>query len=316
MSDSQTVTKRNNGRRRQPVLEDYSQASAMSAPGRYAKLFEPLPPDPVELARIIQGLLIYEHVALDFYGVKLAAERKAESHIRPLARMLERLLALDARPLDQPRPPERRLVGICRQYSLVMVGMLRRHGIPARLRFGFGSYFNPGYFEDHTVCEYWRASEKRWVMADPQFDDVWKSKLHIEHDVNDVPRDRFLTSPNAWQMCRAGRADPAKFGIDFGDLRGLWFVAGSVIRDAAALCKVELLPWDVWGAQPQPDWSPAADELAFFDGLAELCSTPDASLDELHTMFEKDARVHVPVKVFNALTKREEAIASDTAGAR
>ena len=313
MSDSQTVTQRNTGRRRRPVLDIYAEQSAMSTPGRHAKLFEPLPADPLELARIIQGLLIYEHVALDFYGVKLPAERKAESHIRPLARMLERLLALDARALGQPQPPERRLVGICRQYSLIMVGMLRHHGIPARVRFGFGTYFNPGYFEDHTVCEYWRAAEKRWVMADPQFDAVWKSKLHIEHDVNDVPRGRFLTSPNAWQMCRAGRADPGKFGIHFGDLRGLWFVAGSVIRDAAALCKVELLPWDVWDAQPQPDWSPAADELTFFDRLAELCSTPDESLDELQALLAKDARVRVPAKVFNALMKREESIASDTA---
>src|SRR6185436_8853522 len=173
MNDSQTVSKRNGSSRRQPVLDIYSEQSVMSMPGRYAKEFESLPSNPEELARIIQGLLIYEHLALDFYGVKLTAERKAESHIRPVERMLERLLALDARPLAQARPPERRLVGICRQYSVVMVGMLRHHGIPARVRFGFGSYFNPGYFEDHTVCEYWRAAEKRWVMADPQFDDVW-----------------------------------------------------------------------------------------------------------------------------------------------
>jgi transglutaminase superfamily protein len=309
MSDSHTVSRRDTGRRRQPGLDIYSEQSAMSTPGGNAKVFAPLPADPLELARIIQGLLIYEHVALDFYGVNLTDERKAETHIRPLAAVLEKLLALDARPLDQARPPERRLVGICRQYSLIMAGMLRRHGIPARVRFGFGTYFNPGYLEDHTVCEHWQESQKRWVLADPQFDDVWKSKLHIEHDVNDVPRDRFLTSAKAWQMCREGRADPAKFGIHFGELRGLWFVAGSVIRDAAALCKVELLPWDVWGAQPRPDWSPNAGELAFFDRLAEWCSEPDASLAELRAMFETDARVRVPAKVFNALTRREESLA-------
>ena len=85
-------------------------------------------------------------------------------------------------------------------------------------------------------------------------------------------------------------------------------MAASVIRDAAALCKMELLPWDVWGAQPQPDWSPQADELAFFDRLAALNSDPDTSLDELQSMFETDARVRVPPKVFNALTKREESV--------
>jgi hypothetical protein len=29
-------------------------------------------------------------------------------------------------------------------------------------------------------------------------------------------------------------------------------MAASVIRDLAALNKVETLPWDVWGAMPQP----------------------------------------------------------------
>src|SRR5262245_50255791 len=118
MSDSQTVSKRDSGRQRQPVLEHFAEQSSMSTPGHYAKLFEPLPADAAELAHIIQGLLIYEHVAQDFYGVSLTADRKAASQIRPLERMLEQLLALDERPLQEARPPERRLVGICRQYSL------------------------------------------------------------------------------------------------------------------------------------------------------------------------------------------------------
>ena len=36
----------------------------------------------------------------------------------------------------------------------------------------------------------------------------------------------------------------AKYGIF--DLRGLWFVAGNVMRDFAALNNMEMLPWDVW----------------------------------------------------------------------
>jgi len=36
----------------------------------------------------------------------------------------------------------------------------------------------------------------------------------------------------------------------------------------AALNKMEMLPWDVWGAQPQPDESLDEERLAFFDRLA------------------------------------------------
>ena len=47
---------------------------------------------------------------------------------------------------------------------------------------------------------------------------------------------------------RRGEADPDKFEISFAGL----LVAGSVIRDFVALNKVEMLPWDVRGAQLQP----------------------------------------------------------------
>jgi hypothetical protein len=31
-------------------------------------------------------------------------------------------------------------------------------------------------------------------------------------------------------------------------MRGLWFVAGNLLRDAAALNNMGMLPWDAWGA--------------------------------------------------------------------
>jgi hypothetical protein len=33
------------------------------------------------------------------------------------------------------------------------------------------------------------------------------------------------------------------FGISFADFKGLWFVATTLLRDVAALNKVEVLPW-------------------------------------------------------------------------
>ena len=68
----------------------------------------------------------------------------------------------------------------------------------------------------------------------------------------DVPRDRFLVAGDAWAQCRTGETEPAKFGIVFANLRGLWYVAGNLVRDIAALNKMEMLPWDVLGCQTQP----------------------------------------------------------------
>src|SRR5262249_32059076 len=211
-------------------------------------------------------------------------------------------------PLTSARPPEKRLVGVCDHFTRCVVAMLRAKRIPARGRYGFGSYFNPGYFEDHSLCEYWNAAQTRWVLVDPQFDEIWLANLKIEHDVLDVPRDRFLIAGDAWAECRSGGADPSRFGIFQGDLRGLWFIVGSLMRDLAALNKMEMLQWDVWGAMPKPGEVLQDGQLAFFDELAALTREPDASVEELRRRYESDDRLRVPAVVYNALLNRSERI--------
>ena len=280
----------------------------MTSAGRFAPLFDPLPRDVAGLTRIVQGLVLHEFVAADWYGVSISDERRSESHIRPVERMLERLLALDDRPLSVARPPERRLVGVCHHFMVLLLAMLRAKDVPVRGRRGFGSYFNPGYFEDHVVCEYWNAADGRWAFADPQFDEVWRSRLDIEHDILDVPHDRFVIASDAWERCRAGEADPSRFGIFKGDLRGLWFIADNLIHDVATLNKMEMLQWDVWGAMPRPDQRLDDDQLAFFDRLAALTRAPDESFDELRGLFQEDERLRVPATVFNTVLNRPEAL--------
>jgi hypothetical protein len=278
----------------------------MPAAGRHRAALAALPDDLGELLRIIQHLVIYDVVAKDFYDFKVPADRTGELHIRRLDKLLDRIFALDPRPLADARPPAKRVVGRCHHFVLLLVGMLRAKERPARARCGFGSYFNPGYFEDHWVCEYWTADRGRWMLADPQFDSVWRTKLKIDHDVLDVPRDRFLIAGDAWLRCRAGRADPATFGIEFEKLRGLWYVAGNVVRDVAALNKVEMLPWDVWGGMPRPDEALTERQLDFFDRLAARTRAPDSALHELQLVYESDDRLRVPAAVFNAVLNRSE----------
>jgi hypothetical protein len=113
---------------------------------------------------------------------------------------------------------------------------------------------------------------------------------------------------DAWDQCRKGEADPSKFGIYFTGLRGLWFIAGSLVRDVVALNKMEMLPWDVWGAQPRADQALNDEQLAFFDRLAAITRLPDASFEELRRLYEGDDRLVVPATVFNAVLNRSEAI--------
>ena len=67
-------------------------------PAAILLLLDALPSDPVFIARTVQGLLIYEHVAEPFYGYAIPEARRAESHIRPLETIIDALLALDRPP--------------------------------------------------------------------------------------------------------------------------------------------------------------------------------------------------------------------------
>lgn len=277
---------------------------------KYLPMVKQLPDDVKDLSQIIQGLVIHEFVALDYYGVEVLDEREHEPNLRQANQLLEGILTLNNLPLISKREPKDRLVGVCHHFAKILTTFLRAKGIPCRMRYGFGDYFNPGYFEDHIVCEYWNALERRWMLVDTQFDEIWQQRLHITHDIFDVPRNRFLTAGVAWEKCQTGEIDPSTVGIFQGDLRGLWFVAGDIIKDIAALNKVEMLPWDAWTGMPRPNNQMKNPKtLHRFDQLAALTNTPDKAFESLQKLFsDPDNRIWVPDRVFNARRRHLERI--------
>ena len=272
-------------------LDFYNTQGFITSPGSQAHLLDRLPDDVAALCKVVQGLMLHIFWA-EHYGVQLSEGRKAEVQLRSVARQLERIHELDPRPLVEAREPDRRLVGNCRDFSVILTALLRQRGVPARARCGFARYFIPNHFEDHWVCEVWNAVQRRWVLVDAQLDTLQMNKLGISFDPLDVPRDAFITGGKAWQMCRLGRADPNTFGI--GDLHGLWFVRGDLVRDIAALNKVELLPWDGWGLIERGDNELSADDLAALDDMAELTADAVPELERVRRLYESDARWHVP----------------------
>jgi hypothetical protein len=276
-----------------------------SDPG-HAALIAALPDDIASLTRVMHGLLLHQHIA-PAYGQKLSGERLAEPHIRSVRQMLDALLTHDDRALTASRPPEKRLVGVCRHFTTLFVTALRAKGYAARARCGFGAYFEAGKFIDHWVCEYWNVAQTRWILVDAQIDELQRGLFKPDFDLLDVPRNRFVIAGDAWRECREGRQDPSKFGIM--QMTGLWFIAGNVLRDFAALNNVEMLPWDVWGPMLRPGESASADQLALLDRLAALTRSPDASFAELRELYEHGAGLKVPPTVFNAVLNRPEAVA-------
>jgi Transglutaminase-like superfamily len=287
------------------IDESYVRPGPMTAAGRYAPLLGELPGDVASLAAVAHGLLIHEFIA-EAYGVMLADEDRASVHLRPVEAMLEQIVARDVRPLGVAREPEGRLASNCRGFTVLMVAMLRAHGTPARARCGFGGYFTEGRFEDHWVCEYWDGG--RWVLVDAQIDGRQRELFGIDFDVTDVPRDRFLIAGDAWAACRRGDADPSRFGLTMVNEAGDWWIASNLVRDAAALDNLELLPWDSWGAMPGPDDKIDEELAGLFDRLAALTQAPDANLAGLQALVRDDDRLRVPAAVHNYARQRYETI--------
>jgi len=258
--------------------------------------------DVASLADLIHGLLLHQHWAAAYHET-LTAARAAIAHRRRAQDVLDAALELDPAPLDRPRPPSRRAVGVCEHFSVLGVAALRARGVPARARCGFGMYFEAGKGVDHWIVEY--CNGDRWVAADFQIDAVQAAVLHPDFNVLDQPSGKFLRAGEAWQGCRAGRLDPMRFGIF--DEAGYWFIAHNLVRDIAALNDMEMLPWDVWGLMPRPEDDISPELFARFDHLAALAADPDANAEELRDAYG-DPLVHVPDRVFNAVLKREEAV--------
>ena len=274
------------------------------APGRMTALPVDLEPTPTDVAGVftaVQGLVMHPFWAAA-YGQTLTPEREAQTHARSAADMLALIRALDPSPITVARPPEREFTGNCRHHSVLASALLRRAGVPARARCGFGLYFGPDPV-DHWVVEYWDGAA--WKLGDAQLDDLQVKALKLPFDPLDVPRDRFLVAGEAWRRCRAGEADPLRFGIL--DMHGLWFVAGNLVRDIASLAGMEMLPWDSWGLMPKPNVAPSAAVMAELDAAMPLSLDPDGCFDALRTLYEQPAW-RVPGEVFNAVAERMDRV--------
>jgi hypothetical protein len=236
----------------------------MTSLGRHTAAVAALPGDLASLTRVVQGLFIHERWASK-YGVDVGDDPDTV-HLRRVEDLLD---AVGDRPLDEPREPAQRVPTMCRGLSVLLVAMLRAHGVEARARSGFATYFIDGWFEDHWVVEY--RSGDQWRRADPQLDALQREALGITFDPLDLPAGSFVPGGDAWRLIRDGRADPSCFGLSNTGMAGEWFVAGEVVLDLAARQGVEALPWDAWDPMPGPD---DVVDVALFDAYAAGTATP------------------------------------------
>jgi len=266
----------------------------MTSGGRHQQALRELPASVPELMAAVQGLLIHRDLTW-MYDVPRTDEHDVTSNHRSVEQILDHLLA-DGRPITQARPPAERAGATCRNFTVLTVAALRAQGVPARARCGFAAYFPCETMEDHWVAEYRR--DGRWALADAQIDARQRAEWDLDLDLTDLPRNAFVVAGQAWQRCRAGDDNPNRYGLssiaEFGD----WWIAANLIRDVAALAGLELLPWDVWGAMPEPQDEITPELGALFDELAAITADPDTAA-AARAVHDRDERVRVPAAVRN-----------------
>jgi hypothetical protein len=240
----------------------WRQQDALTDPGAFAEAFRDLPDDPAQLRRIVSELIVHLSWTAH-YGI--AASSPSRDTL-PVAERLRLTLAAAPMSLTSARPADRRTFGTCRDYALVLCGMLRHQGRSARVRCGFASYFTASPHEDHWICEYWSDSAARWIRTDAQIDDHQRAHLGLTFDCADLPDDAFLSAGQAWRRVRAGDARPGDFG--HAAARGLWFLRVNVHRDLLAMANQHTSAWDTWRNSTPASKSLSQSELEAVDALA------------------------------------------------
>jgi excinuclease ABC subunit A len=271
----------------------YTQQSTITDPRSYTYLYESLPSDLAELCIVIQGCVMHFGMT-DHFGLQLSEERRQEILLRTIPQRLARIVELDASPLTTVRSPEKRVVGLCRDYGVMLTSMLRHQGIPARERVGFAAYFRcwerHGYRCDHRITEYWNAEQNRWILVDPQIDDVQRGRLSSEMDVLDLRTDtEFHLAGDVWLTCRAGEADPNEYGDSPTD-RGMAPIRYALLHDFDALNKVELVGMDAWHELiDKPEELVTEEEKRLLDEIAAATLHVDIRFHDLQNLYATTA---------------------------
>jgi hypothetical protein len=287
-------------------LSFYCRQSEITSPGEYAYLYEDLPANIPELCRVVQSLLIHAFWIQDVrnYGVTALALKSSgrnlnrEINTRSVREKLGLLATMDARPLNEHREADRRVVGNCRDYSVLLVSMLRHQGVPARVRSGTARYLRPeeGILEDHFVCEFWNSAEGRWQRTDAQIDEVQRTVFGLAFDTADLPAGEFLDAGESLHELKTGRTTPEKMGIF--EFRGWPYAQYKLVSDLACVSGTEVLAWERWGICERV----ASDELfredqILLERISELLRELRASGDrfrEARELFTSHPDLRIP----------------------
>ena len=284
------------------IFDFYKQHSTITDPGEYAYLFDDVPADCEKIKEILWWLILH-FVDILLGEVHVSTDKLIEIETRYVNDMLKIIISRDKSSLLVFRPPEKRLVGSCRDYAVLFCSILRHHGVPARTRTAFNTYYFKGRYHDGIIVEYWNKNLNRWCFIDPRTTEslIKKQQMSIDFDLLDVPSDKLIVAGLAWQMARKDPSLADRFcSMPMDKNRGFWYIRDKLIQDVASLNNVEMLLWDGWGLMLKDhDFMNDYEQVEFLDYLADLTVDPNNNLEEIKHIYKTDMVLTVPKKIIS-----------------
>lgn len=229
---------------RPPDLAFWAKQTPWSDPGEYVELIAEIEPTPAGVHEVVTNLIAH------YRGHWDALPESTRDDVN-LMRVSSRLRRDQQRhpglAVGAPRELAARTQGCCRDHTLLGLAILRHHGIPARSRVGFASYFVPGWHHDHVVIEYQDGG--RWVRFDPELPEEWDGLPH-PHDLARSPG-AYETAAEVWLASRRNGLDLSRYGVDpdVPALSGAWFAQGEVLLELSTD-----LAWKPYSGRASASW--------------------------------------------------------------
>lgn len=284
------------------IINFYLQTSQYTDLGLYKEFVKSFPDDIRELCILQKMQTIHPAVFVvennvkedkeNFYGdmTQIPEGRlNNEEDIFPTALSILAELLRRSPEYSTQREAKNKIHILCRGNALLLAGILKAKGIPARVRCGFSKYhYNTGVCDDQWNTEYYDYSKKQWIMLDVNGLNIDS----IKENYMIISKDKYIFAAEGWLKLRKNEISNNVKLINLGGYNGLkaaWF---SLINDFNAIMNneipVTMEPKYLYYKQNEK-WSIrnfTNKELQELDIIAELMLDIDKNFEKLKYIYE------------------------------
>lgn len=283
------------------LIRFYTEQGEFTNLGRHGNDISNIASDAKVLTEIIHGNLMHDGFYMH-YGLQHQA-----GLYHYMEDLLDQIKRIDSNPITVPRSPEKQVQVCCRDYAVLLTSFLRDKKIPARARCGFVQFDKSDQnWYDHWICEYWDNDQARWKKVDAQLNPHVRQVWNIQYDPYDVPDNVFHVAGKSWIAWRKKQINASRFVID--NLNGSWLIRGNLLRDFAALNKLEIEPymmrinlglnWNSWRLLSVEDKALTSEDWELLDRIASLTIDADKHFNEIRSLFLENIKLQPPKDLF------------------